>query len=64
MELITLLVLIIAVEEFILFLWMRFVLKGLKFERNITESTAYVGDLIPVTVESFNYKILPIPWIR
>ncbi len=64
MELITLLVLIIAVEELILFLWMRFVLKGLKFERSITESTAYVGDLIPVTVESFNYKILPIPWIR
>lgn len=64
MELLTLLVLIVVLEEVLLFLWMRFVLKGLKFVRTIDEDTAYVGDRILVTVESYNYKILPIPWIR
>ena len=64
MELVTLLILIIVVEETSLFFWMKFVLKGLKFVRTISEDTAYVGDQIAVKVESYNYKILPIPWIR
>lgn len=64
MELFTLLVMIVVIEEMVLFLWMRFVLKGLKFERTIEKDTAYVGDKIAVKVESYNYKILPIPWIR
>ena len=64
MDLLLYIFIFIAIEETILFFWIRFVLLGLKFKRTIEKNAVYVGDVIDVKVEIFNYKILPIPWIK
>lgn len=45
-------------------LWNRYVLRNVTYERKLSERRAFVGEEVTLTVRVTNRKFLPIPWLK
>ena len=43
--------------------WARFSLAGFSYERRFSETRAFLGETITLTIEVHNRKLLPMPWV-
>ncbi len=45
-------------------LWNRYVLRGVTYQRQLSEKRAFVGEEVTLTIRVTNRKFLPIPWLK
>jgi uncharacterized protein (DUF58 family) len=46
------------------YLWQRYCLDGVAYERRLGQQRAFHGESVPLTVEVRNEKALPLPWVE
>jgi uncharacterized protein (DUF58 family) len=46
------------------YLWQRYCLHGLTYQRRLGQERAFFGEQVPLTVEVVNEKPLPLPWVE
>jgi uncharacterized protein (DUF58 family) len=60
--------LVVAVSLFVVasvsWLWNQFILFGLYYQRHLSETRAFVGETIELTLEVRNQKFLPLTWLE
>jgi len=45
-------------------LWNRYALSGVRYERTLSERRAFIGETVELTVRIANRKLLPLSWLR